>query len=173
MIWKTCKDSRRRQAVHKKCEQCGKSFIALLGEVKKGRGKFCSTDCFFKSRKRAAELSCAFCKTTFSRSTSAIKKSKSGLRFCSKKCKGAAQRLGTGFDLMLPPHYGTSKINYRSKFDGAEMKCSRCGYDEFSCSVEVHHIDGNHHNNTTENLQLLCANCHRGWHNNLWKAGVL
>lgn len=173
MIWKTCKDGRKKRAVNKKCEQCDSPFVALLGEVKKGRGKFCSPACFFKSRSCAIELICAFCKTAFSRRRSTLKKSKSGLRFCSKKCKGDAQRLGAGFDGILPPHYGTGKVNYRSKFDGAKMKCARCGYEEFSCSVEVHHIDGNHNNDVAENLQLLCANCHRGWHNNLWKAGVL
>jgi 5-methylcytosine-specific restriction endonuclease McrA len=27
--------------------------------------------------------------------------------------------------------------------------------------LDVDHIDGNHRNNNPENLQTLCANCHR------------
>jgi 5-methylcytosine-specific restriction endonuclease McrA len=30
-----------------------------------------------------------------------------------------------------------------------------------SCQLDVDHIDGDHDNNDPENLQTLCANCHR------------
>lgn len=42
-------------------------------------------------------------------------------------------------------------------------KCERCGLSEWQGErlvLEVHHIDGNRLNNTLENLQLLCPNCH-------------
>lgn len=40
--------------------------------------------------------------------------------------------------------------------------CARCGFvPEHVCQLDVDHIDGNHSNNTIENLQTLCANCHR------------
>jgi len=40
--------------------------------------------------------------------------------------------------------------------------CDRCGFiPEHSCQLDVDHIDGNKLNNSTENLQTLCANCHR------------
>lgn len=40
--------------------------------------------------------------------------------------------------------------------------CSRCGFvPEHYCQREVDHIDGNHANGSPENLQVLCANCHR------------
>jgi len=29
------------------------------------------------------------------------------------------------------------------------------------CQLDVDHIDGNHKNNEINNLQTLCANCHR------------
>jgi 5-methylcytosine-specific restriction endonuclease McrA len=41
-------------------------------------------------------------------------------------------------------------------------QCESClfiGID--SCQLDVHHIDGNHSNNSPSNLQTLCANCHR------------
>ena len=40
--------------------------------------------------------------------------------------------------------------------------CERCGFiPEHACQLDVHHIDGNHHNNDPGNLKTLCANCHR------------
>lgn len=40
--------------------------------------------------------------------------------------------------------------------------CENCGFiPEDRCQLDVDHIDGNHYNNNSENLQTLCANCHR------------
>lgn len=42
-------------------------------------------------------------------------------------------------------------------------KCEICGNTEWLGSpitLEVHHIDGDRTNNSIENLQLLCPNCH-------------
>lgn len=41
--------------------------------------------------------------------------------------------------------------------------CELCGLSEWQgkkLTLEVHHKDGNHYNNTLDNLQLLCPNCH-------------
>jgi 5-methylcytosine-specific restriction endonuclease McrA len=40
--------------------------------------------------------------------------------------------------------------------------CEACGFVALHRSqLDVDHIDGNHYNNDPENLQTLCANCHR------------
>ena len=44
-----------------------------------------------------------------------------------------------------------------------EDKCEVCGNTEWlgkKLPLELHHIDGNHFNNTLDNLQILCPNCH-------------
>ena len=44
-----------------------------------------------------------------------------------------------------------------------ECKCERCGLSEWlgePLHLELHHIDGDKTNNTLENFQLLCPNCH-------------
>ena len=44
-------------------------------------------------------------------------------------------------------------------------KCEKCGWGEVNettgnVPLEVHHIDGDCTNNSEDNLQLLCPNCH-------------
>jgi Zn finger protein HypA/HybF involved in hydrogenase expression len=46
-----------------------------------------------------------------------------------------------------------------------ENKCSSCGWNSVNLftgriPLEIDHIDGNHTNNSEENLRLLCPNCH-------------
>jgi hypothetical protein len=43
---------------------------------------------------------------------------------------------------------------------GALTECARCGYDN-SLVLEVHHKDRDRENNSIENLEVLCANCHK------------
>jgi Zn finger protein HypA/HybF involved in hydrogenase expression len=49
-----------------------------------------------------------------------------------------------------------------------ENKCEKCGIAQWQgmpLVIQLHHIDGNHHNNSLENLQMLCPNCHSQTHN--------
>ena len=44
-------------------------------------------------------------------------------------------------------------------------KCELCGWGEVNqytgtIPLEIHHKDGNYKNNSEENLQVLCPNCH-------------
>lgn len=44
-----------------------------------------------------------------------------------------------------------------------EKKCECCGLTEWNGNpipLQVHHIDGNNLNNSLDNLQILCPNCH-------------
>lgn len=45
-----------------------------------------------------------------------------------------------------------------------KVKCSKCGFDKYKGVLHVHHIDHNHENNQSENLMVLCANCHMEYH---------
>lgn len=49
-----------------------------------------------------------------------------------------------------------------------EEKCECCGLSEWMekpIPLELHHKDFNHYNNSLENLQILCSNCHMQAHN--------
>lgn len=58
-------------------------------------------------------------------------------------------------------------VNYRKLI--TIDKCARCGYNEFLCSLQVHHEDGDRNNNDIDNLILLCANCHIALRYGRWK----
>ena len=58
----------------------------------------------------------------------------------------------------------TNKVRLKLLREGyKEYKCECCGLSEWlnkPIPLEVHHKDGNAHNNVIENFQLLCPNCH-------------
>lgn len=59
---------------------------------------------------------------------------------------------------------GSSRVSgYLFKFALKERVCERCGKSEWEgepIPLQVHHIDGDRTNNSIENLQVLCPNCH-------------
>jgi hypothetical protein len=59
---------------------------------------------------------------------------------------------------------GSNSLRKRLIREGLkESKCECCGITEWNgkaAPLELDHIDGNHHDNRLENLQILCPNCH-------------
>ena len=56
----------------------------------------------------------------------------------------------------------TERIRARYIKALSSLDCQICGFSPVDlCQMDVHHKDGNHANNSEDNLQLLCANCHR------------
>ena len=57
-----------------------------------------------------------------------------------------------------------NKSNYKKLINvGVPEKCNICGISEWNgepIKLQVHHKDGNRHNNEIDNLQILCPNCH-------------
>lgn len=102
------------------------------------------------------KYTCALCGTKFERIKLSV--SKSGLRFCSRKCKDEGQKLKYNLKDIWPNHYDTGIPDYRQL--GIEYygkSCLRCGFDK---AVVVHHRDRNRQNNQVSNLEVLCYNCH-------------
>ena len=62
------------------------------------------------------------------------------------------------------PQYQSNKLRKRLLKDGLKQnKCEICEMEMWldkPLKLELHHIDGNRHNNSIENIQLLCPNCH-------------
>ena len=60
--------------------------------------------------------------------------------------------------------YSSNKLRKRLISEGIkEHKCECCGLKEWlnePIPLELDHVDGDHYNNTIENLKILCPNCH-------------
>lgn len=141
---------------------CGKPFQASVKEVNRGNGKYCCQVCAGRhtnslKRKtvRKPNTVCAYCSQEFWCRN--FGNSRSGLYFCCRQHKDLAQRIG-GIEAIQPDHYGTTLSDYRDiAFRNFPKVCVRCSYDKF---VVVHHKDRDRSNNTLDNLEVLCPNCH-------------
>ena len=58
---------------------------------------------------------------------------------------------------------GTQSTAYRQMI--IKDKCNRCGATD---QLVIHHMDHNHTNNVTENLEVLCSPCHTSHHKAGW-----
>lgn len=84
-------------------------------------------------------------------------------QFCSPTCR----------KLYGKKHKGHSKGNAQNRNKRQNLRkspyrlykgpqCEVCLFmPQHPCQLDVDHIDGNHQNNDPQNLQTLCANCHR------------
>lgn len=92
-------------------------------------------------------------------------------KYCSHKCQMDYQhqqwieRWKNGEETGLKGQYQISGHIRRYLKEKYHNQCSRCGWAEINpytgeVPLEVEHIDGNYLNNTEENLDLLCPNCH-------------
>lgn len=130
----------------------------------------CSGQCTSVVKGNSIFTTCAHCNTFIFKSKSKADKSKSGLLFCSRECKDLAQ---TYISEIQPEHYGkgSGSASYREKaFRYYKNVCSMCGYSNKN-ALEVHHKDKNRDNNSIDNLEILCANCHTLTHKGL-RTGV-
>jgi 5-methylcytosine-specific restriction endonuclease McrA len=72
------------------------------------------------------------------------------------------------------------RLRREKVFREQEGKCNSCGLSEWlgqAITLELEHKNGNHHDNSRENVELLCPNCHsmthtwRGRNKNKGKSG--
>jgi len=141
------------------CTICERAFTTTLSNIKRGRGKFCSSECRYKEKRKT--FTCSFCATEFVSIKSRSEKSKTKTYFCSNQCKyKAASSLDSDYQTgPKPKSIGVSTYRNRALLL-LENKCNRCGYDEHIQLLDVDHIDSNRDNNNISNLQVLCVMCH-------------
>lgn len=91
-------------------------------------------------------------------------------KYCCKKCqmdyqyKEAIRKWRNG-EWGGTANYTASDHLKRYLLDKYNYKCQKCGWGELNVytskvPLQVHHIDGDGTNNSENNLELLCPNCH-------------
>ena len=87
--------------------------------------------------------------------------------YCHKvyQYKQYIERWKLGLETGLSGKYQLSNYIHRYMREKYDNKCSRCGWGEVNpytnkVPLEVEHIDGNYLNNSEDNLDLICPNCH-------------
>lgn len=92
-------------------------------------------------------------------------------KYCSQSCSVAGRRAQAVQDWLEGKATGTKADGSISQtvrnylLEQHNYKCEKCGWGEVNPTthkvpLEIHHIDGNYLNNSIENLQVLCPNCH-------------
>ena len=92
-------------------------------------------------------------------------------KYCSVDCANKA-RSENKIQLWLAGEYdgviGTNQLSKTIRnylLDEVDYQCELCGWGEINpytekIPLEIHHKDGNYLNNSKNNLQVLCPNCH-------------
>ena len=94
----------------------------------------------------------------------------SGEKFCNMSCKCEYDRDRQIFKWLCGELSGTCPSGAKSyvKFwalRNSKFSCSACGWNKLNpytrnSTLEVDHIDGDSSNNASENIRILCPNCH-------------
>lgn len=141
------------------CSVCGNRFYARPCEIKKGRGKYCSQECYHSTCVKyefPIHRVCSYCE----KDIVIIDRRYLKKRFCSNSCsakssnrkrKGIQYKCSVGIKNLLIAKYG--------------KKCMIpfCNYD---ICVDLHHIQyrSTGGDNGIDNCLLLCPNHHREVH---------
>lgn len=126
------------------------------------RRRINSKETFNKGTAKTA--TCTYCGKTF------VKYPASSNKYCCPECAHAHRKQQYIDNWKEGVISGTSNYTCSSfvrnyLLQKHNYKCEKCGWGEINphtnrVPLQIHHIDGNSENNTEENLQVLCPNCH-------------
>jgi predicted nucleic acid-binding Zn ribbon protein len=137
-----------------KCLVCEKAIYKRPVQIEVNKGKvFCSMACYGISNRK--EKPCIICG----------RKILAGLhkKTCSRACSNK-NRSGIKYNINAPRDKAREQRAIKLRLIKERGNtCERCGYHRFPI-IEVHHRDRNRQNNSSENLMLLCPNCHTEEH---------
>ena len=131
------------------CSVCGRSIYRRPFQLKQSNGKaYCGQNCYGISCRN--EKPCVICGNPI---MSSLNK-----KTCSRSCSNT-YRAGIKYKIGRPK----DKVDY---YRGLKLRllqrtkiCERCGYNKIEI-LQIHHKDRDRRNNSLENLELICPNCH-------------
>ena len=131
-----------------KCEVCNKPIYRRPAQIK-NQSIFCSSVCYGKSCRK--EIPCPVCGKLL---LSGLNK-----KTCSRKCSNK-YRTNIKYKIGRPKDkancFRILKIRLLEKRGSF---CERCHYDKYKI-LQIHHRNRNREDNSDENLEIVCPNCH-------------
>lgn len=161
------------------CEKCNREH-----DGKYGSGRFCSSKCArsFSTCEKRKEINekvskkliktGKYCRNHVNECINCGEKVKiSSQKYCSMKCQHEFQRKEKvkkwkeGFITGNIGKRGLSNSIRKYIFEKFNFKCSLCGWGEINdytkkTPLTIHHKNGDCYDQSEENLDLLCPNCH-------------
>ena len=132
------------------CLICNKPIYRRPSWIKRNNGRvFCSQLCYGVSCRK--ELPCLVCGKPILAG--------SNKKTCTRSCANI-HRVGIKYKINRPRDKVVSQRALKIRLLAMRGKsCERCHYAKQEI-LQVHHKDRNHNNNDTNNLELICPNCH-------------
>jgi len=136
------------------CVICGKAVYKRPIQIQNNKkGVFCGSVCFGYSCRK--ENPCLVCGELI---LAGLNKKTCSRACANKNRKGVIYKIGRPHDKLKD-----MRSIKESLFRVRDKKCERCGFN--ICKIlQVHHKDRNRKNNATDNLEVLCPNCHAKEH---------
>lgn len=145
--------------MQRKCKICKKDFYTKPSHVKMGYGIYCSRNCRNISFKRGKLVACNICGIQTYKNPLQIIRSKSKKYFCSKSCQTIWRNKYFSGSKHIFWKDGSSTYRDKMVREKRTPVCILCKTKDIRV-LAVHHIDKNRGNNSIDNLEWLCHNCH-------------
>lgn len=148
----------------RECKNCNKEFETIISDPK----RFCGSSCAATFNNKSGKIGRQLYKKKKENHSCLNCNSKLGIdnkKYCNRECQNEFNKKEK-FKLI---ENGDTSLYYRwykkyliNKHGAKCMKCGWCERNEFSGNIpiELEHRDGNSENNSLDNLELLCPNCH-------------
>ena len=148
-----------RRPILKRCSNCGNEFFYSGSHATRNQKFFCCYDCYIESKTKKKAITCDWCGGVFLKKSSDIDRTEHN--FCCPECC-----------LSFRHKQGEFAWNHRINGETLHRKVaeSKIGRKLFPWD-EVHHIDGNHFNNSPANISVMSKSEHAKIHASNKKRG--
>lgn len=133
-----------------KCFVCGRLIYRRPSEIEKTKGRvYCCSTCYGISCRK--ETPCTVCGKLI---LAGLNK-----KICSRVCSNK-NRAGIQYKINQPKSKVVTLRRIKVRLlEKRGKSCERCGYNKTEI-LQVHHRNRNRGDNSSENLELICPNCH-------------